>query len=70
MAAVAQATTNEITLRGSTAIVAEFFGYSINRCVEYTDICRYTVWVIEREREREREGKREGKRREGRAQFI
>ena len=30
MAAVAQATTNEITLRGSTAIVAEFFGYSIN----------------------------------------
>mmetsp|Transcript_20162 Transcript_20162/g.33307 ORF Transcript_20162/g.33307 Transcript_20162/m.33307 type:complete len:212 (-) Transcript_20162:34-669(-) len=28
--ATAQATSNEITLRGSTEIVAEFFGYSIN----------------------------------------
>ena len=26
----AQATKNEITLRGSTQIVTEFFGYSIN----------------------------------------
>ena len=30
MAAVAQATSTEITLRGSTEIVTEFFGYSIN----------------------------------------
>eukprot|EP00947_MAST-08B_sp_MAST-8B-sp1_P003211 g3211.t1 len=30
MAATAQATTNEITIRGSTEIVSEFFGYSIN----------------------------------------
>ena len=29
--AVRQETTNEITLRGSTEIVTEFFGYSINR---------------------------------------
>eukprot|EP00944_MAST-04C_sp_MAST-4C-sp1_P011825 g11825.t1 len=30
MSSVATATSNEITLRGSTAIVTEFFGYSIN----------------------------------------
>jgi mitotic spindle assembly checkpoint protein MAD2 len=30
MSAVAQATSTEITLRGSTEIVTEFFGYSIN----------------------------------------
>eukprot|EP00943_MAST-04B_sp_MAST-4B-sp1_P008482 g8482.t1 len=30
MSSVATATTNEITLKGSTAIVTEFFGYSIN----------------------------------------
>ena len=30
MSAVAQSTSTEITLRGSTEIVTEFFGYGIN----------------------------------------
>lgn len=29
--ATAQATANVITLKGSTAIVSEFFGYAINK---------------------------------------
>ena len=31
-AATSQATRNTITLKGSTAIVTEFFGYAVNRC--------------------------------------
>ena len=51
-AAQAQSTRNTITLKGSTAIVTEFFGYAVNRYVVYVEI---VWWMREKERERERE---------------
>ena len=51
-AAQAQSTRNTITLKGSTAIVTEFFGYAVNRYVVYVE---KVWWMREKEREKKRE---------------
>ena len=41
----AQATKNAITLKGSTAIVTEFFNFAINRCVPLEHAVLFPVYI-------------------------